>query len=283
MHANLRARRADAAALGIGPELSESLLGDPERSLARAIGLDGPGIVVFEADFRIAAVISGSRFDEALAACTRIFERSAPTTQRSAAPVLLVPDFIEPELCRAVIDYWGAGEKERNRVVTAAGAGVESDGLKRRIDVWLDDRALAGEIHDRIQRRVVPALKKAFGFAAAKVQKLRIGCYDSADAGAFGKHRDNSTELSAYRQFAMSLNLNTGEYEGGRLWFPEFGRQLYDIAAGGAVMFSCSLLHEALPVITGRRFGIFGFFFDAAAAEADDKLHFGVPETNRGS
>ena len=277
------AANADAAASGIGAELSASLLGDPDRAIARAVGLDGPGIVVFEADFRIAAVISGSRFDEALAACTRIFERGAPTTLRSAAPVLLVPDVLEPELCRAVIDYWSAGEKERNRVVTADGAGMESDGLKRRIDVWLDDRALAGELHDRIQRRVVPALKKAFGYEAAKVQKLRIGCYDSADAGAFGKHRDNSTPLSAHRQFAMSLNLNTGAYEGGKLWFPEFGRQLYDIAAGGAMAFSCSLLHEALPVIAGRRFGIFGFFFDAAAAEADDRLHFSAPDSNRGS
>ena len=46
----------------------------------------------------------------------------------------------------------------------------------------------------------------------------------------------------------MTLNLNTGGYEGGALWFPEFGRQLYAPEAGGAVVFSCSLLHEALPV-----------------------------------
>ena len=30
--------------------------------------------------------------------------------------------------------------------------------------------------------------------------------------------------------------------------------------AGGAVIFSCSLLHEAMPVTAGRRFAIFGFF-----------------------
>ena len=48
----------------------------------------------------------------------------------------------------------------------------------------------------------------------------------------------------------MSLNLNTGDYEGGKLWFPEYGRQVYEIGRGGAALFSCSILHEALPVIT---------------------------------
>ena len=273
----------EAAAAALGPDLAASLICDPERSLARVVGLEGSGIIVFEADFRIAAVIAGSRIDEALAACIRVFERSAPVTLRAAAPALLVPDVLEPELCRAVIAYWDAGEKERNRVVTSQGAGMESDGLKRRIDVWLDNGALAATLHDRICRRVVPALDKAYNFKVANYQKLRIGCYDSADAGAFGKHRDNSTELSAHRQFAMSLNLNTSEYEGGKLWFPEYGRQLYDIAAGGAVVFSCSLLHEALPVISGRRFGIFGFFFDAASAEADDRLYFSATDNGRGT
>jgi hypothetical protein len=31
-------------------------------------------------------------------------------------------------------------------------------------------------------------------------------------------------------------------------------------------VFSCSLRHAALPVTAGRRFGIFGFFYDEAGA-----------------
>jgi len=31
-------------------------------------------------------------------------------------------------------------------------------------------------------------------------------------------------------------------------------------------VFSCSLLHEALLVTSGRRFGLFGFFYDDAGA-----------------
>ena len=54
------------------------------------------------------------------------------------------------------------------------------------------------------------------------------------------------------RRFAMSLNLNDG-YEGGELWFPEYGKHKYLPAAGSGVIFSCSLLHEALPVTKGQR------------------------------
>lgn len=64
----------------------------------------------------------------------------------------------------------------------------------------------------------------------------------------------------------MSLNLNTGDYEGGQVTFPEYGRELYEAGAGGAVLFSCNMLHEALPVTRGRRFAVFTFFADAAGA-----------------
>ena len=59
----------------------------------------------------------------------------------------------------------------------------------------------------------------------------------------------------------MSLNLND-DYEGGELTFPEFGPTLYKPRAGMAAVFSCSLLHEALPVTRGRRFVLTTFFRD---------------------
>ena len=40
----------------------------------------------------------------------------------------------------------------------------------------------------------------------------------------------------------MSVNLND-DYEGGAVRFPEFGGGLYRPPAGGALVFSCSLLH----------------------------------------
>ena len=59
----------------------------------------------------------------------------------------------------------------------------------------------------------------------------------------------------------MTLNLNTGDYEGGYLRFPEFGPDLYRPAAGDAVVFSCELVHEAMPVTRGERYVLLTFFY----------------------
>ena len=71
----------------------------------------------------------------------------------------------------------------------------------------------------------------------------------------------------AHRRFAVSVNLNTGEFEGGNLCFPEFGRATYCPPVGGAIVFSCSLLHEATPVTSGQRFVFLPFLYDEEAAK----------------
>ncbi len=75
----------------------------------------------------------------------------------------------------------------------------------------------------------------------------------------FRAHRDNGTPQTADRTFAVSLNLNE-DYDGGELVFPEYGPTRYKPKAGAAAVFSCSLLHEALPVTHGRRFVLTTFF-----------------------
>lgn len=84
---------------------------------------------------------------------------------------------------------------------------------------------------------------------------------------------DNTTKGTAHRRFAMSLNLNTGEYEGGFLRFPEYGSHLYRPAIGEAVIFSCSILHQATPVIQGRRFVLLSFFYNEKDAELRQQNH----------
>ena len=79
-------------------------------------------------------------------------------------------------------------------------------------------------------------------------------------------HRDNTTKGTSHRRFAVTINLNAAEYEGGELWFPEYGKRLYKPATGSAVVFSCSLLHEARPVTKGIRFALLPFLYDDAAA-----------------
>lgn len=241
---------------------------DPNRRVARAVGLAGPGVVVLDGDGRVVSARSGAAFGTALEDCARIFERTTPCQVRAAAPVLIIHDVLESNLCRRLIDYWEAGDKEIDKVTSSkSGTAERSDlGQKRRADVWITDRALNDALQRRINRRIAPQMMKAFHFELQSWQLPRVGCYDSAVQGRFLRHRDTTTPATNLRQFALTVNLNTQEYEGGELWFPEFGRQLYKPDSGAAVVFSAKLLHEALPVTSGRRFGIFCFFFDKANA-----------------
>ncbi len=246
---------------------------DADGRMARAFGIIGSGVIVIDIDGRLVQVLQGDAFDEALAVCNGLHGRSAPEVLGAQAPVLLIPNVLEPELCQRVIGYWNAGEKLADNVATS-GRGNDQvyAAMKKRDDVIVADIDIFNTLKARIVRRVVPEVQKAFQFRIFSLEAIRIGCYDSADGGYFRRHRDNRTPYTAHRQFALSLNLNTGDYGGGELRFPEYGRQLYAPGIGGAVIFSCSLLHEALPVISGRRFALFSFLCDEAGAAEERKL-----------
>lgn len=68
----------------------------------------------------------------------------------------------------------------------------------------------------------------------------------------------------------MTINLNE-DFEGGDLRFPEFGPRTYRAPAGGAIVFSCALLHEATPVTKGNRFAFLPFLYDEAAAKVREE------------
>ena len=85
----------------------------------------------------------------------------------------------------------------------------------------------------RIHDRLVPEIFKAFQFKATRIERYIVACYEAETGGHFRAHRDNTTKGTAHRRFAVSLVLNTGEFEGGNLRFPEFGRQTYCPPAGG--------------------------------------------------
>ena len=106
----------------------------------------------------------------------------------------------------------------------------------------------------------------AFQFEVSGIERFLVSCYDAEDGGVFHAHRDNTTLATAYRQFACSLNLNDG-FEGGDLRFPEFGAATYRAPPGGAVVFSCSLLHQVSKVTAGERYAFLPFLYDDAAAK----------------
>jgi peroxiredoxin/predicted 2-oxoglutarate/Fe(II)-dependent dioxygenase YbiX len=193
-----------------------------------------------------------------------------PVAAARQAPVLVLPNVFEPDLCRDLIAHYervGGAESGFMREVDGKTVGQFDAKHKRRRDQEITDEDLKKRAMGRIHDRVGPAIQKAFQFSATRIERHIVACYDAADGGHFRAHRDNTTKGTAHRRFAVSLMLNAGEYEGGMLRFPEFGPHLYTAPAGGAVVFSCSLLHEATPVTKGKRYAYLPFLYDDAAAK----------------
>ncbi|MDQ3624412.1 MAG: 2OG-Fe(II) oxygenase [Verrucomicrobiota bacterium] len=190
-------------------------------------------------------------------------------TLATAPPVLIVPYVVEPELCQRLIDYYEAKGGEDSgfmRDVKGKTVGLLDYSHKRRMDCEITDNNLIRTTQERIKRRVVPAIRHAYQFHVTRIERHIVACYDAAQGAHFRAHRDNTTLGTAHRRFAVTINLNSPEYEGGEIWFPEFGPQKYKASSGAAIVFSCSLLHEVPRVTRGKRYAFLPFLYDDAAA-----------------
>jgi peroxiredoxin/predicted 2-oxoglutarate/Fe(II)-dependent dioxygenase YbiX len=231
-------------------------------------------------------VIEARPLAEAAAILSRL--RALPPADRHGGieippPVLVLPRVFEPELCRALIAAYAAQGGEPSgfmREVDGKTVGLFDPAMKSRRDVLLDNPALRAAVRGRVLRRIVPELRKVHHFEATRMERYLVACYDAAEGGHFGAHRDNTTGGTAHRRFAVTVNLNAEDYEGGDLRFPEYGRRAWRAPTGGAVVFSCSLLHQAMPVTAGRRYAFLPFLYDEAAARQreanNEKLGEGV-------
>lgn len=192
------------------------------------------------------------------------------------APVLIVPRVFEPEMCRRLINFYdqtGGAPSGVMREIDGKTVGVLDD-FKRRSDATIEDMAFRSEVRSRIETRLISQIHRAFQFQPTRIERYIVARYDADEGGYFRAHRDNTTAGTAHRRFACSINLNAEEFEGGDLRFPEFGSRTYRPPSGGAVVFSCSLLHEATPVTRGRRYAFLPFFYDEAGEEIRQKnLH----------
>jgi len=192
------------------------------------------------------------------------------------APVLIVPRVFEPEICRRLIDFYDQDGGQPSGTMRQIGGKTVAvlDSFKSRKDATIQDQSFRNELRSRIQLRLLKQIQRAFQFEATRIERYIVACYDAQDGGYFRPHRDNTTSGTAHRKFACSINLNAEEFEGGDLRFPEFGQRTYRPPTGGAVVFSCSLLHEATPVTRGTRYAFLPFFHDEAGEELRQKnLH----------
>lgn len=185
------------------------------------------------------------------------------------APVLIAPRIFEPAFCRVLIDAYdavGGTPSGFMRELDGRTVVVNDTSHKRRSDVTLEDEGLRDAARARITRRLLPLIKQAFQYEPTRMERYLVACYDADSGGWFRPHRDNTTKGTAHRRFAVSINLDAEAHEGGDLRFPEFGGRTYRPPTGGAVVFSCSLLHEATPVTAGRRYAFLPFLYDEEGA-----------------
>jgi predicted 2-oxoglutarate/Fe(II)-dependent dioxygenase YbiX len=185
------------------------------------------------------------------------------------APVLVVTNILPPELCRQLIalyDEHGGFDSGFMREENGVTVRKVDHSHKRRSDYVIKDEALINRLKRQAYRNLFPMIERAFQFKVNRMERFIVGCYEAEQAGHFRPHRDNTTKGTAHRRFACTINLNAEDYDGGELRFPEFGRRTYRAPTGGAVIFSCSMLHEATPVTRGRRYAFLPFLYDDAAA-----------------
>jgi len=210
--------------------------------------------------------------DQAVALIDRVATLPPPGRHggpEGIAPVLLTPRIFEPAFCEQLIAHYrmeGGKPSGFMREVDGVTTLLTDDNHKRRSDVIIEDETLQKQAVARLNRRLLPQIQKVFNFKATRIERYLVARYDAETGGFFRRHRDNTTRGTAHRRFAVSINLNA-DYEGGDLRFPEFGPRTYRPPPGGAVVFSCSILHEATEVTRGERFAFLPFLYDEAAAE----------------
>jgi peroxiredoxin/predicted 2-oxoglutarate/Fe(II)-dependent dioxygenase YbiX len=228
---------------------------------------------VLDPNLRVLSVIPVRSIDEhaqeIVAMVASLKDPGDAHDSQSQAPILVVPRVFEPEFCTHLIGYY------KQRGGQDSGYTTEDEGKtvvvidhqrKRRRDCVIEDETLRDAMQARLHRRLNPEMAKAFCYVPTRIERYIVSCYDAEEGGYFRAHRDNTTNGTAHRRFAVTLNLNAEEYDGGDLRFPEYGSRVYRAPTGGAIVFSCSLLHEATAMVRGRRYAFLPFLYDEEAA-----------------
>jgi len=228
--------------------------------------------VLLEPTLRVRAVVPFRPDGQDVAEITAILRALPPPVAHAGvevpAPILILPQVFEPSLCEQLISLYeadGGIESGFMRDVDGKTVPVHDHSHKRRRDFTLSDPDLIAGLRARFLRRVVPEIAKVHQFKVTRMERFLVGCYTSEDGGHFRAHRDNTTRGTAHRRFAVSVNLNS-DFDGGEVSFPEYGPRGYKAPTGGAVVFSCSLLHAVSRVTRGRRYAFLPFLYDDEAA-----------------
>ena len=231
---------------------------------------DRPTSIVIRRNYHVAGIFNAGcevQVEQTLELLKRLSWEREPISMNVHPPVLLIPEVFSRDECRTLIHIFETTgqtylqEKTANDYLKGTDYKMRIPEHMRedRIDHFFFDKGMVAFLVKRLTR-VTPEIVRAFQYRITKYETLRIACYKGQRGGHSHGHRDNIPPYT-YRRFAMSINLNTEEFEGGELRFPEFGDQRYRPESGTAIIFSSSLLHEAMHVTSGRRFVFLAFLF----------------------
>jgi hypothetical protein len=243
------------------------LLSDSDGKVHAGYGMDGSMRIVVVAPNRHEASV-GDDTEAASRALDRIAATRGTVSMTSHPPVLVIPDVLSREDCQKLINIFAM----QGQTFVEPGHGVADTqvdykmripeyGRKDRIDHWIMQPSTNAFIDDRFKRRLFPEIQKSFHYRITKRELMRIGLYEGERGGELHGHRDNTKPQVAHRRFACSVNLNSEQFEGGAIRFPEYGDQRYRPETGAAIVFSSSLLHEAMHVTAGKRFVLLSFLY----------------------
>ncbi len=263
------------AAMGahLDPPTPGVVIAQPSSDLAALAGSGpGPRLLILNRAGRIVRIVEITDPEAAMGeacAASAALQHPPGRIRDSVAPLLVVPNLIERRLCRALMAAFEAGAHREGGMasIDAEGHAVLKieQAKKRRRDLELtSENPLHSEVVDVLSSRLVPEIARSFNVQVAHADRILLARYDDS-GGYFHRHRDNAAPHVAFRQFAVSLNLNTDEYEGGELEFPEFDNDFYRPPVGAAAVFSASLMHAARPVTSGRRYVLLTFLHDESA------------------
>lgn len=185
-----------------------------------------------------------------------------PLIQRPA-PVMVIPDVLDPVWCQRLIERCEMHNEPSGVLTEHQGEMVYKPDhrIKSRVEHRLEAGELMTALEAVIARRVLPEIRWATWFNVTRYEGMKVVRYDADDQGHFRVHRDNDGHDTAHRRFAMTINLNQGDYQGGGLSFPEYSDQPCELPTGAAVVFSCNLAHQVARVTRGRRYALVSFFY----------------------
>ena len=253
------------------------LLADAEHRAADAFGSRDKLVgFVLDPGQRVQKVITPGYMSiaEHAAAELKSLQPAEPFSPGFHPPILVIPQALPRDFCGYLIEQFEKRGNEASgtlRMTEGKMVHASDSDVKQRRDHHVVDKDLIEQISGYMERRVLPEIHRAFHCPIKFVEEFKIVRYDADPGGYFRPHRDNTTPGTAHRRFAMTLNLNAEDYDGGELCFPEFDNATYKPATGEAAVFSCNLLHEATDVTKGQRFVLLSFMYDEPGRQVLEK------------